>query len=268
MAVISGDVEQATDIILSYDDSEVCELVNPWVHRGLFWCANMPGVLCCGSWVIWGFRRRSSIGTSHGISARGIAAALDAPLLVQRYSRLVIDCNRPLDASDAIPETSDTTRVPANAGLTQAARTARYAAIHKPFRDRLAALIDSWAAAERTILVAIHSFTPMLLSEGRSRPWHVGLSFNRDDRFSRRLMAALRALRPGLPAAFNQPYVLTDTGDYTIPFHAERRGLKHGLIEVRNDLIAAPEGQADWAAFLAAAIAAAERADAQNEADD
>ena len=45
----------------------------------------------------------------------------------------------------------------------------------------------------------------------------------------------------------NAPYALTEDSDHSIPFHAERRGLEHVEIEIRQDLIAAPEGQTEWA---------------------
>ena len=186
--------------------------------------------------------------------ARGLSALLDAPLVLQRYSRLVVDCNRPPDAPDLIPEVSDGTPIPANVGLPRKDRDARIAALHRPFHARVTALLDAHPAQGRAVVVAVHSFTPKLVTEGIARPWHVGLLFNRDDRFSRRLMTGLLARRPNLPSAFNQPYSVSDRGDYAIPVHGEARGLNHTLIEVRNDLIATPDWQADWAAFLGAAI--------------
>ena len=259
--------------ILSDDEPRVYDLVNPaGASRFVLVCEHAGRLVPRGFGDLGlpaaEFDRHIAWDIGAEPVARGLSAALDAPLLLQRYSRLVVDCNRPFAAHDAIPETSDTTVVPGNAHLTPEARAARFAAIHAPFHDRLAALLDSRPAGAKTVLVAIHSFTPMLLAEGRARPWHAGLLFNRDDRFSRRLMDAMLALRPDLPAAFNEPYKVSDTGDYTIPFHAERRGLKHALIEIRNDLIATPAGQHDWIGFLAAACTAAERADALDDADD
>lgn len=189
--------------------------------------------------------------------ARRLSALLDAPLVLQAYSRLVVDCNRPFDAPDAFPEVSDTTAVPANRGLSLAARHARFAAIHEPFHAAVAGLLDSRPEPGRTVLAMVHSFTPMLLSEGIARPWHLGLLYRHDDRLARRLLAAARALRPGLVADFNEPYRCTGASDFAVPVHGEGRGLPYALMEIRNDLIAAPEGQEEWAAFLAEALAAA-----------
>jgi predicted N-formylglutamate amidohydrolase len=44
---------------------------------------------------------------------------------------------------------------------------------------------------------------------------------------------------------------VTDATDYTIPIHAERRGLQHVLIEIRQDLINDENGERAWGALLA-----------------
>jgi predicted N-formylglutamate amidohydrolase len=49
----------------------------------------------------------------------------------------------------------------------------------------------------------------------------------------------------------NAPYIVSDASDYTIPIHAERRGLHHVLVEIRQDLIADKSGQRAWALRLA-----------------
>jgi predicted N-formylglutamate amidohydrolase len=188
-----------------------------------------------------------------GPLARRLAARLAAPLVLQRYSRLVIDCNRPRTAPDLIPERSDGTEIPANRGLDARGREARWRAIHAPFHDAIAALLDrAQAAGRHPLLVAVHSFTPCLA--GRQRPWHAGFLFNRDGDLAGRLMAAVGARRPDLRLALNEPYTVDDLTDYTIPVHGEARGLPHVLLEVRNDLIADGEAQAQWADLLAAAL--------------
>ena len=183
--------------------------------------------------------------------ARHLSALLDAPLFLQRYSRLVIDCNRPFAAPDLIPEVGDLEPVPGNAGLTPAERQARFDAVRRPFHDALAAWLAAHPGAR---MVTIHSFTPMLRRTGAPRPWQIGLLYVRDDRLSQRLMAALRAQDPALVAAFNEPYQADDLSDYALPVHGEARGTEYAMIEIRNDLIATPEGQADWAGRIARAL--------------
>ena len=186
-----------------------------------------------------------------------LAASLDATAVLQPYSRLVVDCNRPPGAFDFAPAVSDGTAVPANAGLGGAGRAERLRAIHAPFHDQIARLLDERAGAHRPpVLVTVHSFTPRL-RRGSPRPWHAGLLYNRDDTLARALMVRLRRARPDLNPAFNAPYSVDDAGDHTIPVHGEARSIPHILIEVRNDLLADPAGRTLWAGLLAGTLRAA-----------
>ncbi|MBN6112110.1 N-formylglutamate amidohydrolase [Xanthomonas bonasiae] len=182
-----------------------------------------------------------------GVTA-DLAQALDAFAIVQTYSRLVIDCNRPLSAPGSIAEVSDGTVVPGNQGLDAAARAARVSAIFTPYHTRIAAELDRRRdAGLATILIAMHSFTPAMA--GESRPWHAGVLYQRDARFAQALLAELRA-EPGLVVGDNQPYSVSDATDYAIPVHAEARGLAHVELEIRQDLIADRAGQRQWAQRL------------------
>lgn len=188
-----------------------------------------------------------------GVSQR-LSERFDAPLIAQPYSRLVVDCNRPFHAQDAIPEVSDAIEIPANRELDDTARRARFAAIHDPFHHCIDRLLEQRRhRGQPTILVAIHSFTPQM-SGGAPRPWQMGLLCNRDRRFTQHVLDAFRAANPDRLAEINQPYTVDDLGDYTIPYHGERRGLPHLLIEVRNDLIGDAEGQALWADLISDAM--------------
>lgn len=186
---------------------------------------------------------------------RRLSALLDASLILQAYSRLVIDCNRDPSVTSSIPEISEYTEIPGNRGLSKADRMARREAIFDPYQHGIAAALDGRRALEReTALVALHSFTPVF--KGVARPWHVGVLFNRDARLANPLLARLRA-EGGLVVGENQPYRVSDQTDYTVPVHGERRGLPHVEIEIRQDLIADAVGQAAWAECLARLLPAA-----------
>ncbi len=192
-----------------------------------------------------------------GIAAVGrlLSARLDAALIVQRYSRLVIDCNRDPAVPSSIPDISEDTEIPGNRGLTPAARKARVEAVFRPYHNRIATALDRRQAAGRaTVLVALHSFTPVF--KGVARPWHVGVLYNRDPRLARPLLGLLRA-EGDLHVGDNEPYRVTDQTDYTVPVHGERRGLPYLEIEIRQDLIAEPSGQSAWAERLAHLLPAA-----------
>lgn len=201
------------------------------------------------------------IGWDIGIADLGpiLAAELDAVFIRQTYSRLVIDCNRDPARGYAMPAVSDLTVVPGNAVLSKADRAARVAAIHTPYQAAIAAEIAQRAAAGlATILVSLHSFTPMMRSvaPGVERPWQVGVLYHKGDtRFATRLLATLAA-DGTLTVGDNEPYSM-DTIDYTVPRHAYPAGLPYAEIELRQDLIDTPDKCAGWSVRLAAALRAA-----------
>lgn len=183
--------------------------------------------------------------------ARLLADVLDAPLVLQRYSRLVIDCNRPLLSIEAIPEISDGTEIPANQGLTEQEKNDRIEDIHTPYHDAIAAILDAREVAKHpTALVAVHSFTPSLESDPAPRQWDIGLLHNRHEKLSRHVHDVLEIEADHLEFTFNEPYRVNDHEDYTIPVHGEKRGIEHVLLEIRNDHIADESGQKLWAELL------------------
>jgi predicted N-formylglutamate amidohydrolase len=184
--------------------------------------------------------------------AQGLAERLTAPLVWQRYSRLVIDCNRLTRAATSMSPVADGTIVPGNQDLDEAARTARAAEIMAPYQARIARRLDERkAAGQPTILVSVHSFTPRLRAKPADRPWHIGLCWARLDGFSRHVLRALREDDASLVLGENQPYDVDMVNDYSIPVHGEGRQLPYVEIEIRQDQIADADGQDIWAARLA-----------------
>ncbi len=174
-----------------------------------------------------------------------IGDALDAVVIRQNYSRLAIDCNRMPGSETSIVELSELTTVPGNIALSKPQIEARVREIFQPYHDRIAVELDRRRQAGRpTVLIAMHSFTPVF--DAVARPWHVGLLYNRDPRFAHLLIDLLRC-EQGLVVGDNEPYRVTDESDYTIPVHGEQRHLPHVLIEIRQDLIADEAGQRRWA---------------------
>ncbi len=195
-----------------------------------------------------------------GIAAvsRFVADALDATLVQQNYSRLVIDCNRAPGSPTSIPEISEFTPIPGNVSLSEGQKDGRLCEIFHPYHDRIKAELDRRSRAGRpAALIAMHSFTPVFM--GAARPWHAGVLYNRDARFANMLIASLRR-EEGLIVGDNEPYSVTDESDYTIPVHGERRGLLHVEVEIRQDLIAGDSGQRAWGALLARLLPQAHQA--------
>ncbi|RWK53137.1 N-formylglutamate amidohydrolase [Mesorhizobium sp.] len=180
--------------------------------------------------------------------ARRMAAALDATLVETRVSRLVIDCNRPLDAPDLVPPVSETTAIPGNAGLSEMQRAARIALSWQPFHDAVASIIDTrLARGLETRLVSIHSFNPVY--RGKSRPWHIGVIHDEDGRLAAPFVAALQRLA-GVTVGVNEPYSPADRVYFTLERHARPLGLPCAMIEIRNDEISDEAGQRKWADLL------------------
>lgn len=181
--------------------------------------------------------------------ARMMSEILGAPLVIQSYSRLVVDCNRPVDAPDAIPQSSDTTIIPGNFGIGQTQRQQRIGEIFVPFHNAVSAMLDKHP---RKAVFAIHSFTPVLGRE--ARPWDLAFLFRKDSFTSRSLAKAVGKLDPNLKIGMNEPYAIEDNADWFVPYHGERRDLAHSLIEIRNDHLGTNDSCRSWAALLSNAI--------------
>jgi predicted N-formylglutamate amidohydrolase len=181
--------------------------------------------------------------------ARAIADRLHCPLIIQRYSRLVMDCNRPPLSDGSIPEVSDGVRIPSNTGLTAQDHAARRAAIFDPMNVALDAAFE---AHPRQAVFSVHSYTRQF--QGADRQWDAGFLTRRDAPAAHQLMSAIAGMAPGLTLALNEPYQIDDASDWFIPRYAEARGLRHTLIEVRNDHLRDFAGIARWADLLAPSI--------------
>lgn len=178
-----------------------------------------------------------------------LAALLDAPLVRSGYSRLVVDCNRPLKSAESITPASAGVSVFGNQGLSAQERTSRAEAVFWPYHQAIARLLDRRAArAQPTRLLSVHSFTPEL--NGSRRPWHVGFSHGRDPRLTLLLLDAF-GTKGGTVVGHNQPYSVDDATDYTLPVHGEQRGLLHVLIEIRQDGLITAADADRWAERLA-----------------
>jgi predicted N-formylglutamate amidohydrolase len=188
--------------------------------------------------------------------ARRMAAALDAPLIAQNYSRLVIDCNRDPAVATSIPAIGEHIEIPGNIGLSAESVAARRAEIFEPYHRQVRALLDERAAAGRpTILVAQHSMTNIF--KGVRREMQAAVLYNRDRRFAGLVLEKLRA-EAGLVIGDNEPYFVSDETDYTIPRHGEARGLPHVEIEIRQDLIGDDAGQDEWSRRICRVLQSAE----------
>ena len=194
------------------------------------------------------------IGWDIGAAAvtRDLAARLDAPAVLAGYSRLVIDCNRNLDDPTSIPPESDGIDVPGNRDLGAEERALRVEAIFRPYHGAIEAALDRFAARDvHPAVLSIHSFTPVM--NGFTRPWHIGVLWDKDPRIPVPLMAALRREK-GVVVGDNEPYSAREPAGHSVRTHAVSRGLPHVAVEIRQDLIADAAGQREWAGRLHRAL--------------
>jgi predicted N-formylglutamate amidohydrolase len=183
---------------------------------------------------------------------RHIASHFDCPAVLSRFSRLLIDPNRGADDPTLVMRLSDGAIVPGNRHLDAAERERRMARFYRPYHRAIERVIDAAVATDvPPAIVSIHSFTERW--KGKPRPWHAAVLWDRDARLAGPLLRLL-ARDPTLVIGDNEPYHGRLEGDCMWQ-HGTLRGLAHAIIEVRQDLIGAAAGEAEWGQRIAAVLA-------------
>ena len=183
---------------------------------------------------------------------RGLAAALGAPAVMTRYSRLLIDPNRGADDPTLIMRLSDGAVIPGNRRLDAAEREHRIRHYYEPYHRAIDGVIDRCLATGVTpMLLSMHSFTESW--KATPRPWHVGVLWDADARLARPLLDLFYA-EGDLIVGDNEPYSGHLVGDCMWQ-HGTQRGLAHALIEIRQDLIRDATGQSAWVLRLCRIVA-------------
>ena len=182
--------------------------------------------------------------------AKRLSATLDAPLVSGAISRLAYDCNRPLEADDCVIYQTESCGVPSNFNLSEEDRKVRYDRIHTPFHNKLDEVLAKQIArsSHPVSLVTIHSFTTVY--KNNKRELDIGFIFDEKDSYAARAFD-IEAKRKSFRVAINEPYSRADGVTYTLKKHAESRGLKSLMIEVRDELINTPDKAEKMAQHLA-----------------
>jgi predicted N-formylglutamate amidohydrolase len=251
---MDSDVLRATSLLLGINDvhpvfEQNADGRSPFLLTSDHYGRLIPNML--GDLGLPGSELTRHIAWDIGIAgvAEALSKHLDAHLIAQRYSRLVIDCNRPPGVASSIPILSEATAIPGNEGISREAAEIRRRDVFDPYHRRIDETIEQRRRNQRpTILVSLHSFTPVYA--GVARPWHIAALYQRDRTLPPLLLQAFRA-EGDLVVGDNEPYAVNDATDYTIPVHGEARGLINTGIEIRQDLIADKGGQRQWAERLA-----------------
>lgn len=185
--------------------------------------------------------------------AAKLADRLGAPAVGQAYSRLVIDCNRRRDVADSMAESSDGVPVPGNMNLPQRERDRRAAEIMEPYQSLIGARIEVARKFARPCIVSVHTCSPRL-RDGAWRPWQIGVISGPDARMKQLVLRDLRVVASALEIGDNRPYQVNMGGDYTLPCHAEVKGLPYVEFEIRNDCFVDGAGRAWICSILAGSL--------------
>ena len=188
----------------------------------------------------------SHIGWDIGAQALSeqLSALLNAPLILQTYSRLLYDCNRPVTELSAIPEKSEETIIPGNCNLSSIEKEARARDYYYPFHRSVSQFLDE---REASIIVTIHSFNPIY--RGIERTVDIGIINDIDPTWAASLTAAAQQT-PNIEVAQNQPYSAADGVTHTLQLHGRDRSIDNVMIEVKNNLIDCATGQQYFAKLL------------------
>jgi predicted N-formylglutamate amidohydrolase len=179
--------------------------------------------------------------------ARKLSERLDATLLLTNYSRLVIDCNRTPGTADSIPEVTAQIKVPGNVDISELDKQRRRRSLFDPYQRAIADVL-SRRTNEASQLLSIHSFTPSL--NGDDRPWAIGVCYKNSESWAQKLLSGVRA-RVSEEIGDNQPYAVTDEGDYTILVQGESRGIPSVMLELRHDKLDDNAAIAQWSNIIA-----------------
>ncbi len=245
------DLKKVPGVLLAADEPAAFEMVNAEGKSNLVLICDhaskrVPHVL--GDLGLTPEQLDDHIGWDPGAAevARLLSKKLDAPLILSGYSRLVIDCNRPLQSLQSIPEQSAGVLVPCNQNITAEDRDRRVNNLFVPYHNAINKLLSD-RKSRPTVFLSIHSFTPTL--HGQHRPWHIGISFWRDHSLAKLLINALKK-DDDIVVGDNEPYAIDAEFDYAIPVHGEGNDLPSAMVEIRQDGIRTAAGVAAWAARI------------------
>lgn len=188
---------------------------------------------------------------SHDIGAaeltRSLSAKLDAPAFLARYSRLFYDINRGSRSWDCIRPDMGGIPVPGNQNLSDDERDLRDELVREPF-DR--AVIRHVRPGD--LVVGVHSFSRVF--DGRLRETEIGVLRTEGCRYGQALFDRLNADNRFV-IGDNDPYDLRKVAPGTTSRIQAAVNVEAVIIEVRNDIVATPDGIAQVAICLGEALA-------------
>jgi predicted N-formylglutamate amidohydrolase len=175
---------------------------------------------------------------------RRVARLMNAPAVLSRFSRLLIDPNRPLDSETLFRQNADGRTVHLNEALLDAERARRIDGFYHPYHAAVSAMVER---SRGDTVFSIHTFTDTY--EGDARTLEIGVLFDHDEEPAERLVRHLE--ESGFHVLRNQPWSGKAGLAYSPVRHAQEFGRRALEIEARQDLIV----DESFSARLAGALA-------------
>ncbi len=172
-----------------------------------------------------------------GDLTRRVAHALGSSAVLSRFSRLLIDPNRPLDSATLFRDTADGEPVRLNVDLDDRDRRLRIDDYYTPFHETIDRVVH---ANPGPLMVSLHSFTPNY-EGGSTRPMEIGVLFDHDEALARSVAPVFE--QRGFKTALNEPYTGKNGLMYSVQSHASRAGRAALELEIRQDLATDPRQQ-------------------------
>lgn len=177
-----------------------------------------------------------------------LAKKLNVPAVMSKFSRLLIDPNRGMLDPTLVMRLADGKIVDGNRNITEAEKLERIKRFYKPYDAAIDSMIGEFESYKiEPSLFSVHSFTPYW--RGHKRSTEVGLLWNEDRHFSKRIVNALKQNTDYIVHE-NKPYRGGLAGD-TMDRHGLAKGIEHSLLELRQDYMGTEAGIDEWVDIFA-----------------
>jgi len=178
--------------------------------------------------------------------ARELTNDLNAVGLLSRYSRLLVDVNRPLNSPTLFRDIADGKHVMLNNNITAAERTRRINFYYQPYHTAMQRILKQHPIR---LVLSIHSFTPVY--EGARRQVQIGVLFNKRSDLAESLQKDFA--KNGYDARLNEPWSGKDGYMFAVD-SVETEARRCVMLEFRNDLLRNSEWRARVRGLLVAEL--------------
>lgn len=182
-----------------------------------------------------------------------LADQLSCVAVLCQYSRLLIDCNRPLEANSSILTISEHHYIPGNDKISPFEKSLRIKHIFEPFHQSVAQQVSRLKKLHHEFpLIGIHSFTPTF--KNQQRHWQFSVMWKDETPFVNKIIHHFKQHPLHHVIGFNEPYSAKEIPAYTTEQHADKNHLPNVIFEVRQDLLQSPSDIRYWGDLIKQAM--------------